>query len=32
MFIQVYKRRKSGKWKILKNEAAEVHLEFCLIL
>ena len=31
MFIQVSKRRKSGKWKILKNEAAETYLEPCQI-
>ena len=30
-FIQVYKRRKSGKWKILKNEAAEKYLGPCQI-
>ena len=31
IFIQVYKRGKSGKWKILKNEAAEKYLEPCQI-
>ena len=31
IFIQVYKRRKSGKWKILKNEAADTYLEPCQI-
>ena len=30
-FIQVYKRRKSGKWKILKKEAAEKYLGPCQI-
>ena len=29
IFIQVYKWRKSGKWKILKNDAAETYLEPC---
>ena len=28
---EVHKRRKSGKWKILKNEAAEKYLEPCQI-
>ena len=31
IFIQVYKQRKSGKWKVLENETAEMYLEPCQI-
>ena len=31
IFIQVYKQRKSGKWKIFEKEAVETYLEPCKI-